>query len=140
MKISTKCRYGLRAMIYLGTRYKGALAKRSDIAKDEGIPKQYLENILLILRKSGLISTARGANGGFALAKPPEQIRISEIVGLLEGSVAPVHCVLNPENCNKARDCRANLLWNKLYLAEKQILESMTLQDLLPPRRNEWVI
>jgi hypothetical protein len=57
-------------MIYLGTRYKGALAKRSDIAKDEGIPKQYLENILLILRKSGLISTARGANGGFALAKP----------------------------------------------------------------------
>jgi len=140
MKVSTKCRYGLRAMIYLASRNSGTHVRRSDIARQESIPNQYLENILLLLRKAGLITVVRGAKGGFALARSPEKIKIADIVGPLEGPMAPVQCVVNPASCNKIRDCRARLLWDKLYLAEKQILESMTLQDLLPTRKDEWVI
>lgn len=140
MKISTKCRYGLRAMIYLAKANSSVPVKRMDISKAERIPHSFLENILLQLRKSGLIATTRGASGGFVLAKPADQITMNDIVETLEGSTAPVDCVIHPNSCNRIKGCEAHHLWAKLYQTQKKILESTTLQDLIGARSEEWVI
>lgn len=140
MKISTKCRYGLRAMVYLAKHTNEGPVKRKDISREESIPTQYLENILLSLRKMGLITTLRGASGGFVLSKPADSITLSEIVEGLEGPLIATECVLNPEICKKKNGCEANILWTRIYKAIRNILVSMTLSDLVNIRREEWVI
>lgn len=142
MKVSTKSRYGLRAMIYLAKQTGSDPVKRKEIARIEKIPPQYLENILLTLRKAGLIATQRGATGGFILTRTPDSIPLNEIIEALDGPMMPVDCAANPGICKtkKAECCEANYLWTRIYKAVHAILISMTLADLLNVRNQEWVI
>jgi Rrf2 family transcriptional regulator, cysteine metabolism repressor len=127
-------------MVFLAKQTGPNPIKRKDISKAEQIPNSYLENILLQLRKNSLITTVRGAAGGFVLGRSPDKIKLIEIVELLEGPLAPVHCVLDANACERVKGCEAHILWSKLYEAEKKVLDSMTLQDLIHVRREEWVI
>jgi Rrf2 family protein len=131
MKLSTKCRYGLRAMIEIARNFNNGPINRKVIAKAQHISKAYLENILISLREKDLIHTTRGANGGFVLKDPPSKVTVLQIVNALEGSIAPVDCIENPALCEKAGPCAARKAWQKLYEAQKTALSGMTLQDLL---------
>jgi Rrf2 family transcriptional regulator, cysteine metabolism repressor len=137
MKLSTKCRYGLRAMIEIARNFNNGTVNRKTIAKAQHISKSYLENILISLREKNLIRTTRGATGGFILLEPPSKTTVLQIVNALEGSIAPVDCIENPAVCEKAGPCPARKAWRKLYEAQNAALSSMTLQDLLDMEAEE---
>jgi Rrf2 family transcriptional regulator, cysteine metabolism repressor len=131
MKLSTKCRYGTRAMLEIARHYKNGPVKRKDISKNQRISAAYLENILIALKSHGLIRTVRGANGGFALEIPPERISMFQIIQALEGSIVPVDCVDNPGSCDRSASCAARNLWKDMYKAQETVLKKATLRTLL---------
>jgi Rrf2 family protein len=131
MKLSTKCRYGLRAMIELARNFNTGPLNRSSIAETQHITKAYLENILTSLREKKLVSTTRGAGGGFVLQLPPSQITVLAIVNALEGSIAPVECLENQSVCEKTPWCPARQVWKKLYDAQVKALSGISLQDII---------
>ncbi len=131
MKLSTKCRYGTRAMIEIARRYKDGPVKRKDISQSQKISSAYLENILMALKSRNLIRTIRGANGGFALQTPPSRITMFEIVSALEGSIVPVDCVDKSDSCGESAACAARKLWMQLYHAQIEVLKKTTLQTLV---------
>lgn len=131
MKLSTKTRYGTRALIEIARNYKKGPTKRKDIAKTQDISEGYLENILSTLKRQGLVSTVRGAEGGFVLEKSPAQITVLDIIVALEGTICPVECLERPEQCDKVPRCLSRIAWQKLYEAQKKTLSEITLQDLL---------
>jgi Rrf2 family protein len=131
MKLSTKCRYGLRAMIELARNFDKGPVNRKTITAAQGISKAYLENILTALREKKLIRTMRGANGGFILQTPPSRISVLQIVNALEGSIAPVDCLEDASICERSGSCPARKVWRKLYDAQKKTLSEITLQEVL---------
>jgi Rrf2 family protein len=131
MKLSTKCRYGTRAMLEMARRHGEGAIKRKDISQAQDISHSYLENILIALKTHRLITTSRGAQGGFTLARLPAEISLLDIVQALEGSIAPVECIEKTETCAKAGHCVARRAWQKLHDAQTKALASMSLQDLL---------
>jgi Rrf2 family protein len=131
MKLSTKCRYGLRAALEIARNYGKTPAKRKDIAKREDLSSSYLENILLVLRNQKIIETSRGVNGGYVLCRPPSAISVYEIVAALEGPLSIADCVDEPRECKKSGRCATRSVWCELASAMRRVLEDITLQDLL---------
>lgn len=131
MKLSTRCRYGTRAMVEIARHYNRGPTKRKDISRAQDISEGYLENILSLLRSRNYVSTVRGAGGGFVLEKPPAEIKLLDIVLALEGTISPVDCLEKPEVCEKIHRCVARKAWRKLYDAQVQALSEITLQDML---------
>ena len=131
MKLSTKGRYGTRAMLDLALHYgEGAILAR-DIAARQGISERYLEQLLISLKSAGMVRSTRGARGGFTLAAPPSQTRVSDIVKALEGSIAPVDCVDDPGACSRVQTCVTRDVWVDIRDAIHHVLSSLTLQDLV---------
>lgn len=135
MKLSTKGRYGARAMLDLALHYNesGAPVALSGIAERQGISEEYLEQIFSALRKSGLIESVRGAQGGYKLGRSAEKITIGDILRLLEGSLAPVDCVAQGKTavCERLDDCVLSGVWLKLRDAISDTVDSITLADLV---------
>jgi Rrf2 family protein len=131
MKLSTRCRYGVRAMFEMARHYKEGPVRRKDICEAQGITHAYLENILIALKAKKLIRTTRGASGGFVLESEPSKISLYDIVTALEGSIAPVECLDNKEICERVPHCAARKAWRRLHEAQAAVLRSITLQDLL---------
>jgi Rrf2 family cysteine metabolism transcriptional repressor len=131
MKLSTRCRYGTRALIEIARNFPQGPTKRKDIAVRQQISEGYLENILSILRAARFVRTVRGAHGGFVLERDPETITLLEIVSALEGTMSPIECVENEGVCSRTPNCAARKAWHHLYQAQTQALESMTLRDLV---------
>lgn len=131
MKLSTKCRYGLRAVLDISRKYGKTPAKRKDIAKRENLSPSYLENILLVLRNSKIVETTRGVNGGYVLTRQPSSITVYEIVNALEGPLTIVDCVEKPKGCERAGACITRLVWCEVASAVRKVLEGITLQSLL---------
>jgi Rrf2 family transcriptional regulator, cysteine metabolism repressor len=131
MKLSTKCRYGLRAVLEIARKYDKAPAKRKDIAKKEGLSGSYLENILLVLRNHKIVETTRGVNGGYVLSRSPAAISAYEIVNALEGPLSVVDCVDNPQGCDRTGRCATRVLWCELAGAMRDVLKKTSLQELL---------
>ena len=102
-----------------------------DIAKRQDISAQYLEHLVAPLIRAGILRSIRGAKGGIALAKPPEEIRLSRVIGILEGSVAPVECVDNPSLCSRSDTCVTRDVWVEIKAAVVGVLEPLTLKDLM---------
>ena len=131
MKLSTKGRYGTRALLDLALhRGEGPILLR-DIAQRQQISLRYLEHLITPLIAGGIVRSARGAGGGVLLTRPPEEIRLSEVIQLLEGSIAPVECVNNPGICSRSKLCVTRDIWSELKKAMNGVLESTTLQDLV---------
>src|SRR5512146_3236341 len=99
MKVSSRGEYGLRALYDLAEHYAQGAIPSADIARRQHIPPNYLNQLLIVLRRSGLISSERGRHGGHRLARPPQQITLSEAVQVLDGSTAPVDCVDDATGC-----------------------------------------
>ena len=132
MKVSTRGRYGLRAMVELAKhKGEGAIPLRK-IANKQDISEQYLEQLFSNLRKAGLIESVRGAKGGYLLKNSAENISVKEIITALEGPIAPVDCVLDSKDrCEYKDDCVTKILWEKLKSCIDDMLESITLKDLM---------
>ena len=108
-----------------------------DISTRQGISKGYLEQLFIPLRVAGLVRGIRGARGGFMLSRPPEEIRLSEIIQATEGSIAPVACVDEPRLCRKSGECITRAVWVEMKRACDYVLESLTLQDLIERSRKK---
>lgn len=132
MILSTRGRYGLKMMLELALNYgKGAMPLK-DIANKQSLSDTYLEQLISPLRKNGLVTSTRGAQGGYELAIPPSEIRAGDIIRVLEGSLAPAECVLEGEpSCSKADYCATRLLYEKITESINNVIDSITLQDMV---------
>lgn len=116
MKISTKGRYALRLLLDLAEHKNDGYIALKDIANRQNVSKKYLEQIIPILNRSDILSANRGYQGGYKLAKEPDQYKIGDILKLTEGSIAPVACLdHDPIECERAADCITLPLWKGLY-------------------------
>ena len=105
MKISSRCEYGLRAMVFLAAHQNARPVPLSEIAAAEAIPAPFLERILARLRESGLVKATRGVSGGYQLARPPAAIAVGDVVSALEGPLSLVGCVPDDGGCARAESC-----------------------------------
>ena len=131
MKLSTKGRYAIRAMLDLALQSRDSPTLLKDISKRQGISDQYLEQLFTRLNSAGLVRSIRGPKGGFILTKPPSQTRVSDILQTMEGSTAPVECVDNAMLCSRADSCVTRKVWVEVKKAMDEVLESTTLEDLV---------
>jgi len=136
MKLSTKARYGARLMISLARHYGQGSVFLREIAREEEISEKYLSLIILALKGAGLVNSARGANGGYTLAKPPSQITLRRIIEVFEGRCL-VDCLTNPSSCPRAHLCASR---DVLVLLEGKIsetLEAINLEQLVEVHRRK---
>ncbi|GKX29137.1 AsnC family transcriptional regulator [Vallitalea longa] len=133
MKLSTRGRYGLRAMVDLVINSKENNISLKSISKRQGISVNYLEQIISILKKAGYVKSARGAKGGYSLAKSPKDISVGDVLRALEGNLNPVDCALVNEGkqCDEADFCITKVVWKKISDSINDVVNNMSLQDLV---------
>lgn len=137
IQLSTKGRYGTRLMLDLAIHYNDGFIFLKDIAKRQNISEGYLEHFIPHLKTAGLISSLRGARGGYKLAKEPSEISLKEVVLALEGSLSPVECVNAPSVCSRVSFCVTRDVWKEVGEKISQILESVTLRDMVEMQKNK---
>ena len=130
MKISTKGRYALRVMIDLTVNDKGDYVSLKDISNRQEVSLKYLEQIMAMLNKAGYVKSTRGNNGGYRLAKSPEEYKVGDILRKTEGDLAPIACV-NGEECGKRENCKTFKFWQGLDNVINKYVDSKTLADLI---------
>jgi Rrf2 family protein len=135
MKLSTKGRYGTRAMLDLALNYNENIGPVSlgAIAQRQNISEEYLEQIFSSLRKSGIVESVRGAQGGYRLGRATDNITVGDILRVLEGSLSPVDCVQedNPVSCERYEDCVMKDVWIKIRDSINSTVDAITLADLV---------
>ncbi len=132
MMISTRGRYALRVMLDLAHHTDEGYISLKKISEREDISVKYLEAIVAILNKGGLLESCRGKEGGYKLTKKPEEYTVGSVVRLTEGSVAPVSCLeCGTINCGRSTHCQTLPMWEKLEKIVGDYLDSVTLRDLL---------
>lgn len=140
MKISTKGRYALRMLIDLAEHEGDGFIALKDIAERQNISKKYLEQIVPILSRSGILRTNRGSQGGYALAKEPEHVTVGEILRLTEGSLSPVACLDgDPAQCPRSADCPTLPVWQGLNHVINEYLDGITLRSILDSQRERYI-
>jgi len=130
LKISTKSQYGLRAMVFLA-KCGERISSLKLISAKENISFDYLEKIISRLEKAGLTRSKKGSQGGYVLAKPPQRIKIGEIIRALEGDAGLVKCTTKAGHCPLEKKCFAKKFWGKLQKSLNSALDSLTLADLI---------
>ena len=130
MKLSTKGRYGVKAMVDLAIHYGSDPISIKVISQRQNISEYYLEQLFLPLRKANLINSIRGAHGGYVLSKTPQEITIAEIIIVLEGPIEISDCI-DGVSCSNIDCCATRLLWEKIKKSIDSVLESTTLKDIL---------
>jgi len=136
MKFSAKEQYGLRAMAELARYYGQGPVSLAEVAQAEGLSLPYLEQIAADLRRAGLLESRRGAYGGYMLARPPAEISVADIIIALEGSLVQVPCVaegdgLDSAGCDREGICVTRGVWLNVYQHLVELLDSLTLADLI---------
>ncbi len=131
MKLSTKGRYGIHAMYDLAQYGSETPQPIKSIAERQNIPEAYLEQLIGQLRRSGLVKSVRGAQGGYLLSRSPADITVGEVLRTLEGELAVVDCLMEEDACHKACSCPTRVVWKKLRDGVNEIVDGITLQDML---------
>ncbi|HXZ95312.1 MAG TPA: Rrf2 family transcriptional regulator [Dehalococcoidia bacterium] len=140
MKFSTRARYGLRAMIALAQGYQKGPISLAEIARSEDISLSYLEQLVTVLRRAGLVEGTRGAHGGYQLTAEPASITAGQVVRALEGPIAPAECVSEGAEagyCWRESVCPSKPFWEQVRQSIAQVLDSTTLADLCSTRELE---
>ena len=135
MNITTKTRYGSRAMIELALVWPDRIISVKEIARNQRLSTKFLEQILAALKAADLIRSVRGTGGGYALTRPPEEVRMLEIFKILEGSPSLVDCVDHPEVCDNRATCPIRGMWQEASQAVADVLDRTTLKDLADKAR-----
>src|SRR5512137_2217328 len=133
MRLSTKGEYASRGMLELSRRYADGPVHSRDISKAQEIPQHFLEQILLLLKRAGYLKSRKGQKGGYALARPPAEINVAEVIRVMDGPLAPIDCVsvMAREQCPMEKTCGLRWLWKDVRDAVAEILERTTFADLV---------
>lgn len=132
MLISTRGRYALRVLVDLAQQQRDTYVPMKEIAQRQSISKKYMESIMVILSKNGLIDSVHGKGGGYRLNRHPSEYTVSEILNLTEGTLAPVSCLeCGASPCERVGSCRTIKMWKGLNQVIEDYLSSVTLEDLL---------
>lgn len=132
MMISTRGRYALRVLIDLAENGNGSFIPMKDVASRQGISLKYLERIIPVLSKNGIIEGVQGKGGGYRLVVEPKDCKIGDILRLTEGDLAPVACLESgAEPCSKVFSCRTYPMWVEFYRLVNEYFDSKTLADVI---------
>ena len=138
LHFSTRGEYGVRLMVELARHHGTGPVSLTEMAGHEDLPRPYLEQLVISLREAGLVTSTRGAHGGYELARDAAEIRMSQVLQALEGPIAPMICAsedpLHAGACERTGFCNVNLLWVRVRDAVVGALDSLTLADLARPR------
>jgi Rrf2 family cysteine metabolism transcriptional repressor len=137
MKLSTRTRYGMRALLELALRQGEGPVVLRDIAREQEISLPYLEHLIAPLIAAGIVRSTKGPRGGISLARDPADIKLSEITRVLEGSMAAVECVSDPAVCARSATCVTRDVWSQLKEVMDDVLDATTLQDLVEKQRRK---
>jgi Rrf2 family cysteine metabolism transcriptional repressor len=130
MKLSTRTRYGMRALVDLAMHNSSQPVQLKEIADRQQISLSYLEHLVIPLISAGFVRSTRGAKGGVNLAKAPQDIHLDEVMEVLEGPLAPVDCLRSSDDCSRSGKCATQDVWNDLKAAMEKVLKSYNLRDL----------
>lgn len=135
MRLSTKGRYGLKAMFDLALHYGEGPISLANISERQDISLSYLEQLFSSLRKAGYVQSIRGAQGGYVMTREPGAVTVGDVLRVLEGQLAPVSCVRSDEtdacDCGKSGECVTKAVWEKIHDSINAVVESITLQDMI---------
>jgi len=137
MLVSTRTRYGTRAMLELGLNHGAGPVSVRQISQRQEISDKYLEQLVQRLKEAGLVTSIRGAGGGYLLARPPADIRMSDIVQALEGRIADMPCLGDPAACHRSATCASRDVWSHLEGQIALVLDSITVADLVANHRDK---
>ena len=137
MKVNTKVRYGLRAILQIAEQYGGDPVPISAIAENQEISGKYLEQVVGSLRRANLIVSRKGVRGGYTLGRTPGDITLWDVISALDAHPAPVDCVPDPKSCDRASDCLTRSIWTLLDARLKEFWTGFTLADLVSAMRDE---
>lgn len=135
MKISTKGRYALRLMLDLAQQPPTEYVSIKSVATRQGISEKYLEQIIKMLSKGGLVESTRGKSGGYRLTRTPEKYTVGEILRVTEGSLAPVSCLEEEHRCENCDDCVTYEIWQNVLDAINEVVDSITLSYLVEKQK-----
>ena len=137
--ISTRGRYAIRVLIDLAEHRGEAFTPMKEVAKRQEISLKYLEKIMPLLSKAGLVEGQHGKGGGYHLTVEPERCRVGDVLRLTEVDLAPVACLSAPSNsCHRTAFCRTLPMWQKYYEMTLDYFDGITIQDLLQPARGNF--
>lgn len=137
MKFSTKARYGIRALLDIALHAGEGPILLRDVAQRQEVSPPYLEHLIAPLVTAGILRSMRGARGGIWLAKPAQEIKLSEVIPLLEGPIAVTECIADPTTCPRSDFCVTHEVWGELTRAISGVLESTTIQDLVERQKRK---
>ena len=137
MRISTRSRYGIRALLDIARHSAEGPVRLREIARRQDVSLSYLEHIVGPLVSGGILRSTRGVHGGVSLVRQPEDISVAEVFALLEGRLAAVDCVTDPGVCPRSGSCATHRLWVEMADAMNAVLDSRTLADLITDDRGE---
>ncbi|MCX7680980.1 MAG: Rrf2 family transcriptional regulator [Anaerolineae bacterium] len=136
MKLSKRGEYGLRALQDLAAHYGSGPTPNKELAERNGIPPKFLEQIMLTLKRGRIVHSLKGPQGGYSLARPPDQISLAEVIRLLDGPLAPISCVsetaFQPCGCPDMNACGLRRVMKRVRDVVAEMMEHTTLADLLP--------
>ena len=131
MRVSIKSDYGIRALVELAHHVgEPAPTQSGEIASRQSIPESYLEQLLTMLRRAGFIRSVRGPQGGHALVRDPGDLRVSEVIEVMEGSILPIECLNDASACSRGGGCAQREMWQSVREAIVKVLESTTIGEL----------
>ena len=131
MKLSTRGRYGIHAMYDLAVNADGGPQPIKAIAERQGEPEAYLEQLIAMLKREGLVTSTRGAQGGYMLARRPEAITVGDVLRALEGGLNLVECLDEEETCGRTCACPSRVVWLKMRDGLNKIVDGITLKDMI---------
>jgi Rrf2 family protein len=137
MRLSTRGRYSTRLMLELSLRYNTGPVLLKDISSSQDISLKYLGQLIIPLKVAGLIKSTRGSHGGYFLARPPEKIRLIEILTAVEGTLDITECIKSPEICYRSKDCVARKIWEKASKKFYDVFQSITLKDMASQQKKK---
>lgn len=132
MRLSTRGHYGLKAMFDLAQNYGSGPISLKTVAERQNLSDHYLEQLFAMLKKSKLVKSMRGAQGGYVLAREPAEIKVGDVIRALEGPIAPVYCVSeeDPGSCDEADYCITRTVWARVRDGLAELLDSISLADM----------
>ena len=138
--LTAKGKYGLKALLHLSSVPQGKAVQAIDVAETNNIPKKFLDAILGELRNAGIVRSKKGPGGGYVLARPPDDIQIGHVIRTLDGPLAPIACASRTAfrqcgDCNDVRTCAVRVAMTKVRDAEAEVLDRMTIADMLRDAR-----
>ena len=130
MLVSTKGRYALRMMLQLAENPDSPV-RIKEVASCQDISPKYLEQIMIVLKSAGFVDSMRGPRGGYTLARDPREITVGSVIRAMEGNLSIDCVVTGGESCDRSADCKAHMLWTKIDKAVSDIVDTVTLQDMV---------